>query len=200
MKKEISYFKIGTAVGGNQEWFQDKMMYLGGCAAVTACDICLHLALSRGMDMLYPFDKRNVTREDFLKFGKIMKPYLRPRISGIDTLDIYLEGIARYWKELGVTNLTAEGFDGSRPLEEAKAFIRGQIEKNMPIPCLILRHKDPGLKDFVWHWFNLAGYQEYEDIFLVKVVSYGEIYWFDFANLWDTGHRRKGGMIAIGEV
>ena len=33
MKKELPYFKIEEARGGNQEWFPDRMMRLGGCAA-----------------------------------------------------------------------------------------------------------------------------------------------------------------------
>lgn len=39
MKKELQYFKIEGAWGGSQEWFSDRMMRLGGCAAVTACDV-----------------------------------------------------------------------------------------------------------------------------------------------------------------
>ena len=43
MKKELQYFKIEEAWGGSQEWFSDRMMRLGGCAAVTACDSCIFL-------------------------------------------------------------------------------------------------------------------------------------------------------------
>ena len=45
MKKELEYFYIGKAYGGNQEWFFDAMMRIGGCAAVTACDSCIYLSL-----------------------------------------------------------------------------------------------------------------------------------------------------------
>ena len=30
--------------------------------------------------------------------GMKMKPYLRPRWSGIDTLDIYMEGYGQFWQ------------------------------------------------------------------------------------------------------
>lgn len=43
MKKELQYFKIEEAWGGSQEWFSDRMMRLGGCAAVTACDSCIFI-------------------------------------------------------------------------------------------------------------------------------------------------------------
>ena len=47
MKKELQYFKIEEAWGGSQEWFSDRMMRLGGCAAVTACDSCIFFDLNR---------------------------------------------------------------------------------------------------------------------------------------------------------
>ena len=37
-KKELDYFTIDGGVGGNQDWFQNVVMYMGGCAAATACD------------------------------------------------------------------------------------------------------------------------------------------------------------------
>ena len=57
MKKELQYFKIEEAWGGSQEWFSDRMMRLGGCAAVTACDSCIFFDLYKGTD-LYPFDRQ----------------------------------------------------------------------------------------------------------------------------------------------
>ena len=32
-KKILDYFTIDGAVGGNQEWFKNVVMYIGGCAA-----------------------------------------------------------------------------------------------------------------------------------------------------------------------
>ena len=54
---------------------------------------------------------------------------------------------------------------------------------------------DSALKDYVWHWFLLTGYEEYEDVMMVKAVTYGSYQWLDFDNLWDTGYTNKGGMI-----
>lgn len=42
MKHELPYFYIGSAYGGNQDWLTDRMMNLGGCAAVTACDSSIY--------------------------------------------------------------------------------------------------------------------------------------------------------------
>ena len=42
MKRELEYFRIGGSWGGNQSWFFDFMMRIGGCGAVTACDCCIY--------------------------------------------------------------------------------------------------------------------------------------------------------------
>ena len=57
MKKELDYFRIGNSYGGNQDWFLDFMMKIGGCAALTACDSCIYLDLYKGTE-LYPYEKR----------------------------------------------------------------------------------------------------------------------------------------------
>lgn len=44
MKKTLDYFMIEGTLGGNQEWFKNVVMYIGGCAAATACDCCIYLA------------------------------------------------------------------------------------------------------------------------------------------------------------
>ena len=66
MKRILDYFSIDRAVGGSQEWFKNVVMYIGGCAAATACDCCIYLALHRGMEHLYPFDIRRLTKQDYI--------------------------------------------------------------------------------------------------------------------------------------
>ncbi len=58
-----------------------------------------------------------------------------------------------------------------------------------------MKHKDPRFEDFTWHWFMITGYEEKEDIFMIKAVSYGQWQWLDFKALWDTGYEQKGGLI-----
>ena len=61
MNKVLDYFSIEGAVGGSQEWFRNVVMYIGGCAAATACDCCIYLALHRGLTKLYPYDVHKLT-------------------------------------------------------------------------------------------------------------------------------------------
>ena len=88
MQKELDYFMIEHSYGGNQEWFWDPMMKIGGCAAVTACDSSIYFDCYKGTEGLYPYEKTALTKKDYVKFGMKMKPYLKPRRTGIDSLDI----------------------------------------------------------------------------------------------------------------
>ena len=54
-------------------------------------------------------------------------------------------------------------------------------------------------RHFTWHWFNLAGYEDTPSGLQVMTVTYGEYQWFSLRNMWDTGHKRKGGVIRIFE-
>lgn len=200
MKRELDYFQIADCYGGCQDWFLDPMMKGGGCAAVTACDTCIYLDLYRpelvkGDTGYYPYKKEDLTKRDYIRFSRVMKPYLRPRMSGIDRLELYIEGFGDYLSDRGLDTLVMEGFSGEEEEAKAREKVREQIDSGFPIPCLILKHRNPKMKEYVWHWFLLTGYEALEETFLVKAVTYGEWEWLDFGELWNTGEERKGGLV-----
>ncbi|MDO4262474.1 MAG: hypothetical protein Q4C82_10370 [Eubacteriales bacterium] len=195
MKKELDYFSIDGACGGSQDWMSNYLMKFGGCAALTACDTCIFMALRGGRKELYPFDVQRLTREDYDRFAMRMKPYLRPRIGGVDRLSLYMEGFGAYLKDAGADDIRMEGLPGEETAEAAREQVRLQIDRGLPVPCLLLKHKNPSYEDYVWHWFLLTGYEEYEGSFLVKAATYGAGRWLDLEELWDTGSRKKGGLI-----
>ncbi len=194
MRKELDYYKVGEFDGGNQNWFKDHWMNIGGCGAITAMESCIYFDKKFNENKLCPINPNDVSREDYIKFGMIMKPYLSPRITGIDKLETYIKEFKVYLNEKN-SNLQMQEFSGNNSVEEAKKVIINQIDKGYIIPYLNLRHQDKSIEDYEWHWFNLAGYEVKEDSFKVKVMSYGKGLWFDFDNLWDTGNNKKGGMI-----
>lgn len=63
------------------------------------------------------------------------------------------------------------------------------------MPTLILNHKNRALKDYVWHWFLINGYEEKDGTLMVKAVTYSNYQWLDLRKLWDTGYANKGGFI-----
>lgn len=197
MKKELDYFRIGQSYGGCQDWFSDFFMRMGGCAAVVACESCIYFEKHRGIKGLYPYD--SLTKSDYINFSAIMKPYLKPRMSGIDTLELYIDGFAKYLADCGNNDIIMEPFYGKEPIEKAIEVLKHQIDLGFPIPYLMLHHKNRSFKYYDWHWFILTGYESFEADCMVKAVTYGGFRWLDFNELWDTGYTKKGGMVIYSE-
>ncbi len=197
MKRILPYFTIDGAVGGSQNWFTNVVMHIGGCAAATACDSCIYLALRRGMEHLYPYNIHELDRKSYVDFSMKMKPYLRPRVNGVNRLYMFREGFSRYLEDIGEKNLKMEELSGDESPEAAEQFVREHIDAGMPVPYLMLRHRKAYYKDFVWHWFLCYGYEERQDGMWIRVATYGEASEFSLRDLWDTGYEEKGGMIGL---
>lgn len=195
MKHELPYFYIGSAYGGNQDWLTDRMMNLGGCAAVTACDSSIYFTRYKDAQGLYPYETEDVAKKDYIAFTNVMKPYLRPRWGGIDRLDMYIDGMGQFLTDPGDDDITMDPWSGDKAAAETKDVIKAQIDAGWPIPHLVLHHNNPNFKFYDWHWFLLTGYTEFDGDFMVKAVTYGSWRWLDFDGLWNTGHRKKGGLI-----
>ena len=197
MKNELNYIRIEDGLGGNQDWLPERDMHRGGCAAVTACELCLYLALREGAARLYPYDLSCLSRGDFIRFGQEMKPFLSPRAHGVDFLEIYLEGLGDFWRSVGYNAHRLEGLSGTVSFAEARDAVREQLASGFPVPYLLLHHQDEALEDFEWHWFNLAGFEEVGDDLMVEAVTYGAPHWMSLKHLWDTGQDRRGGIIRV---
>ena len=197
MRKELEHFTIEGSLGGQQEWFTEYWMKIGGCGAVTACDVCICLARHWNVSEACPFDAWSFTKTDYLMFGEKMRPYLSPRSTGIDRTEIYVEGFRNYLADAGVSGISFREISGTEDVETAVTEVREQIDRGLPIPYLMLMHKDKALDDYMWHWFLLDGYDDTEDGFLVKVVTYGEGKWMNLRHLWRTCRRRKGGFVLL---
>ena len=197
MRIELEHFRVGADYGGDQEKFADPGMKIGGCGAVTACDLCIYLAKYRGMNALYPFDPQHVTQQDYLDFGMQMRAFLAPRAMGIHKTEIFVEGLSAYLNSRGTQPLPMQNIRGSLNYGAARDLICDQIDRGFPVPYLMLLHRDNRFKDFMWHWFLLNGYERFGDTCAVKAVSYGEWKWMDLQQLWQTGRSQKGGFVRL---
>ncbi len=194
-KRELEHFYIDKCYGGNQRWMRDWWMHIGGCAALTTCDVLIYCALHRGKPGLYPYDLKNITKKDYKKFGMSMKLYLQPRMGGIKDLDTFIGGVKLYLEDTGAEYIRVRGLDGSESFETARDNMKTQIDSGMPAAYLMLKHKDKKFDFFEWHWFLINGYEEREDGFFIRAATYGAAHWLKMDELWDTGFDEKGGIV-----
>lgn len=196
-KKLLPYFQIDGQFGGNQSWFLDPWMHLGGCGALTMCDLCIYLSLYGGLPQCGPEDPGSLTRKTYRKFGMQMKPYLRPRESGIKDLATFIEGALIYLEDSEVTGITMQPLDGHKPYAAAEAALRDRLDHDLPVPMLLLKHQSREFNFFEWHWFLLIGYEQREDGFYVRAATYGKEHWLHLPRLWDTGQPERGGLVLV---
>ena len=112
MKRELEHFYVGDSYGGNQDWFPTFMMRVGGCGAETACDSSIYFSRYCGLTGIAPENAGNLTKEDYVRFAYKMRPYLAPRATGIDRLDIYMDGYTQYLRDCGEARLTMTPLTG----------------------------------------------------------------------------------------
>ena len=201
MLKELDYFWVGEEYGGRQSLLPDMIMRFAGCAAVTACDSLIYMTLYKNLKNLCPFSTDQLRGRDYVAFFKTVKPYLRPRLMGINRLEIFVAAFKKFLKEHGTFFLDVLPWSGDHDEQNTVKTIKQQIDRGFLIPYLLLHHKNPNFENYEWHWFLLTGYDEKPDgRFLVKAVTYGAYEWLDFAKLWNTGYDRKGGLILFKET
>lgn len=200
MLKELDFFWVGEEYGGRQSLLPDMIMRFAGCAAVTACDSLIYMTLYKNLKNLCPFSTDQLRGRDYVAFFKTVKPYLRPRLMGINRLEIFVAAFKKFLKEHGTFFLDVLPWSGDHDEQDTVNTIRQQIDRGFLIPYLLLHHKNPNFENYEWHWFLLTGYDEKPDgRFMVKAVTYGAYEWLDFAKLWNTGYDRKGGLILFKE-
>lgn len=195
----IDYFQIEGIPGGNQDWCTDFWMYLGGCAALAACDISICLAKNNNLKDCCPFDTENMTRKEYVDFSMVMKPYIHPRVGGVAKISIFTEGFGKYLKDRGY-DVTFDMCSGEESYEKACDFLKKSLNRNLPISFLLLRHRDKSLKELNWHWFMITGYSIENGNITVRYHTYGQEQEVDFKLLWNTGMYRRGGMASICEI
>lgn len=119
MRQELEHFHIGDSYGGSQDWFPTFMMRMGGCAAETACDSSIYFAIHRRLLGIAPDNAAALSKKDYIRFAYEMKPYLSPRAGGVDRVETYIDGYAKYLRDRGETRLHMTPLPGTEPCAAA---------------------------------------------------------------------------------
>ncbi|MBR5754182.1 MAG: hypothetical protein IKX83_06840 [Clostridia bacterium] len=211
LKHELPYFTVGSSFGGNQSFMTDPVMRMGGCGALAVCDSCIVLAREFGAHSLVPFDATDFSKQEYIAFGQSMKKYLPPRWSGINKLATFAEEAQQYFDDRAAETGEAPirsicTVDHSVPWEEAARQLKEQLDRGIPVPTLLLRHKSRTFDFYEYHWFMATGYDDpgaetgpAED-FLVRFTTYGSSRWLSLRDMWDTGHPGEDGGFVFWDV
>lgn len=197
-RTQLDFFWIdGKYYGGDQKWHSRFLMNIGGCSAVSACEVCIYLAKTMPeLRALYPFDPENVTRDDFLKFFEIMFEYIYPGMGGLTSINKFARMLGRYAETTGAKTKIST-LSGSAPYAEAEAFAMHAIDAGLPVMYLLLSHSDLKFDEYEWHWFTLTGYEKTEAGMDVTFATWGKQHRFSLKKAWDTGKVWRGGMVCM---
>lgn len=204
MYKEINYLIIENNYGGDQHWLPEKMMQGGGCSTIVAAELCTCLAnvsdLYRHISPLSYFP----SKDEYISFCVKMFNFVWPKYRGLPSLDYFEQSLNDYLKITDTAVHYSKLLD-TDSYENAKAFIKHYINRNLPVAFLLLEHESRLIYDLTWHWFNITGYEESPDgDFDVIFATFGEKCRLSLFSLWNKGNPIKrtqddefGGLIAI---
>ncbi|MBR0410736.1 MAG: hypothetical protein IJI25_07005 [Eubacterium sp.] len=196
---KIDCFHIEGKPGGSQDWFGDYWMHIGGCGALAACDLVIYLAKNLGLSGCCHFDPGRLTRRQYIELGMIMKSYIRPRPGGVIRTSIFTRGLGKYLRDRGYQADFAI-CRGHEDYVKACRFVKAVLSRNLPIACLMLRHKEKVYANLSWHWFMITGYEMRNDRMVLLGHTYGTTFKVDFEGLWNTGRWLKGGLVAVSRI
>lgn len=195
MTKELDLFSIDGSCCGNQDQMVNPWMKLGGCAALAAADSCILLTLHNGFSGICPVDLSALNWEEYNRFAEDLRPYLSPRMMGVNRLCYFTDGFGAYLRDIGCHSLSMEALSMGIPMKDAFSALKKQMDEGFPVPILHLNPKTDAAKEYRWHWFLLTGYAEENNDFLVKAVTFGEAEWLRFSALWHETDPENGGLI-----
>ena len=70
------------------------------------------------MTHLYPYNVHQLTKQDYIDFSGKMKPYLKPRVNGVNKTSLFTEGFGKYLRDVGEDSLMMEELSGTESLEK----------------------------------------------------------------------------------
>lgn len=134
--------------GGDQAWFKEKWAVKAGCASVSATDV----------KMYYTGTKEKYQKEEYLLVMESMYQLMKPKNRGFPYAYLYARRVRQVLQEQGMN----VNFRIARNPEskDALELVKRSINQGNPIGLLILRHRRRKVRDDLWHWVTIFGYQE----------------------------------------
>lgn len=130
--------------GGNQDWFADSWARKAGCASVSATDIFIY----------YTKREREFDKSTYLDYMNEMFKLMEPGKRGFPYVFLYARRVSKL-----LNNCEYRIFRRPR-LYDASEIVKESIEHGNPLGLLILTHRRRKIRDDLWHWVTIVGYEE----------------------------------------
>ena len=187
--------------GADQDWYSLPWRQRAGCGPTTASVQMAYLAALRpSLAALCPLKERE--QETFVTYMNKVWEYVTPGSHGLNRVEMYTDGVARFCGERGVKLLpralevpTGEERPG---FDRCVSFIRAGLEADCPVAFLNLDNGEVEALD-KWHWVLLSVLEEGDAGTLVTVVDNGNTFSIDLKLWYDTA-RDLGGFVWLEEL
>jgi hypothetical protein len=160
-----------TVEGGDQEWYGSWWRRMSGCGPTTAANVFLYLNNARAAagdgGAAGTQAGRIREKQDFIRLMNLTWKHVTPGRGGVNSTTKLRRGIAGY-SAANALKLRTEALDIAAesadrpPLASVTAFIRGGLERTLPVAFLNL-HNGLELQLDQWHWVTVTGLEYEED-------------------------------------
>ena len=165
-----------TYIGGSQDWYEDIWHKKSGCGPVAASNIIWYIKRKLG------------TMPDYLKLMREMFDFVTPTLRGVDTSDIFVNGILGYAGENNLKTtphvLDVPKKKRDRPDADAlKEFIINALNTDSPVAFLNLSNGT--VSDLEnWHWVTIIAFDP--DQMIVEISDHGKILTINISQWLET--------------
>lgn len=145
--------------GGNQDWFIDSWARKAGCASVSATDIFIYYTKKET-----EFDKR-----EYLDYMNEMFKVMEPGKRGFPYVYLYARRLSKLLNDCSYQIIR-------RPrVVDASKIVCASIDDGHPLGLLILTHRRRAVRDDLWHWVTIVGYEETKKGLVIIFLDCGEL-------------------------
>jgi len=154
-----------TFIGGSQEWYEDKWHKKSGCGPVAASNIVWYKMRKLGLELEYC----SIMLEMF--------DFVTPTIRGVDTSDIFINGLlsyaAKHGMDISPRVLEIPKKKRERPdADTLRDFIINALKADSPVAFLNLSNGSvTNLEN--WHWVTITAIDP--DTMLTEICDYGKV-------------------------
>ena len=145
--------------GGNQDWFLDSWARKAGCARVSATDIFLY----------YTKKDHTFNKDMYLDHMNEMFKLMEPQKRGFPYVYLYARRLSKLLDNCKYYILRKPN------VEIAMKVVKESIDSANPLGLLILTHRRRQIRDDLWHWVTIVGYEETGEGLDIVFLDCGEI-------------------------